>query len=149
MIVKASLAITAPIPPQHKATAGSTLVSNDRKRIFPAPPRPEVARYSTRDINTIRVPVRQSKYPQRAPLGARKNPRVSSLHQSILVVIYQIVARPLRDPGAGRCGRSRALGVPCRDAESGGPALRPADPPESRSTAWIQSVARDLRAARI
>src|SRR5712671_7796086 len=133
MIVKASLAITAPIPPQHKATAGSTLVSNVRKRIFPAPPRPEVARYSTQDINTIRVPVRQSKYPHMGPLGARKNPRVSSRHQSILVVIYQIVTRPLRDPGAGRQGRSRALGAPCGDAEPGAPALRPADPPESRS----------------
>src|ERR1700730_14071229 len=96
MIVKASLATTAPIPPQHKATAGSTFVSNVRKRIFPAPPRPGLARYSTQDINTIRVPVRQSNYPQMAPLGARKNPRVSSLHHSNLIVFYQIVTSRVR-----------------------------------------------------
>src|SRR5882672_9417616 len=105
MIVKASLAITAPIPPQHKATAGNAFVSNDRKRIFPAPPRPGMARYSTRDINTIRVPVRKSNYLQMAPLDARKNLRVSSLHQSNLIVIYQSVTVGSRTRGRD----SRAL----------------------------------------
>src|SRR3979409_1004347 len=91
MIVKASLATTAPIPPQHKATAGSTFVSNDRKCIFPAPPRPGLARYSTQDINTIGTRRRQSNYPQITPFDARKNARVSSLHHSNLIVIYQMV----------------------------------------------------------
>src|SRR3979409_310866 len=104
MIVKASLATTAPIPPQHKATAGSTFVSNDRKCIFPAPPRPGLARYSPQDINTIGTRRRQSNYPQMTPLDARKNARVSSLHHSNLIIIYQIVMRRTLDPGAGAAG---------------------------------------------
>src|SRR3954462_6926122 len=110
MIVKASLASTAPTPPQHNATVGSTFVSNDRKRIFPAPPRPEQARYSTPDINTIGVRGRQSNYPQTRSVTERKNPRVSSLHQSHLTIIYQIITREAQGRRWGERGRSAQAG---------------------------------------
>src|SRR5712671_5930478 len=110
MIVKASLATTAPTPPQHNATVGSTFVSNDRKRIFPAPPRPELARYSTPDINTIGVRGRQSNYPQTRSVPERKNSRVSSLHQSHLIIIYQLVTRADGDLSRGRPGCSAQAG---------------------------------------
>src|SRR3977135_2065554 len=116
MIVKASLATTAPIPTQHKATAGSTFVSNDRKCIFPAPPRQGLARYSTQDINTIGTRRRQSNCPQMTPLGARKNPRVSSLHHSNLIIVYQIVTWRIRNPGGGAAGAAPApSGAACGD----------------------------------